>query len=273
MNLKLELLISTIDEGIYKVPNLLCNPLPYVSYLISWQHSTEQIASIGIPQEILNREDVKLVTLKGKGLSANRNNAITHATGDILLFSDDDTYYCETFFQTIIESFKEYSHADIITFRGEDKDGNLLRTYSKVPYEYKKRPKKSYVCSWEIAYRKGSDIPKFDCRFGLGSDFLACGEEEVFIHQASQKGLTIYFIPKTVVITNDNTTGKQFFTNPKVRYSKGAVLMLFYGYFPALLRIIKYAFIASKFNIGLSYSLFRDMYKGIQYIHKTNKRC
>ena len=207
----------------------------------------------------------------GKGAAL--KTGFTHATGDILLFSDDDTYYCETFFQTIIESFKEYSHADIITFRGEDKDGNLLRTYSKVPYEYKKRPKKSYVCSWEIAYRKGSDIPQFDCRFGLGSDFLACGEEEVFIHQASQKGLTIYFIPKTVVITNDNTTGKQFFINPKVRYSKGAVLMLFYGYFPALLRIIKYAFIASKFNIGLSYSLFRDMYKGIQYIHKTNKIC
>lgn len=273
MNLKLELLICTIDEGIYKVPNILCKSLPYISYLISWQHSTEQKETIEIPQEILDREDVKIVILHGKGLSANRNHAITYATGDILLLSDDDTRYCETFFQRIITSFIEYPQADIITFRGENQEGNLLRRYSDVPYEYKKRPKKSYVCSWEIAYRKGSDIPKFDCRFGLGSDFLACGEEEVFIHQASQKGLIIYFIPKTIVITNDNTTGNQFFTNPKVRYSKGAVLMLFYGYFSAVLRILKYALIASKFNLRLSLSLFRDMYKGIQYIQKTNNRC
>ena len=75
------------------------------------------------------------------------------------------------------------------------------------------------------------------------------------------------------MITNDNTTGNQFFTNPKVRYSKGAVLMLFYGYFSAVLRILKYALIASKFNLRLSLSLFRDMYKGIQYIQKTNNRC
>lgn len=270
MTTHLEILVCTIDEGIKRIPHILCQPISSVSYLISWQQSADNVRNIPIPEELTQRNDVKIITLKGKGLSANRNNAIKNATGDILLLSDDDTRYNETYLNTIIKSFQEFPQADIITFRGVNYHGELIRSYSDTPYEYKQRPRFSYVCSWEIAFRNLSNIPLFDTRFGLGAEFLCCGEEEVFIHQASLKGLTILYIPRTIVSTNDNTTGKQFFTNERVRYSKGAVMMLFHGFLLGSLKCLKCALSASKFNMKRMYIFFRDMYKGMIYIRKTD---
>lgn len=270
MTSHLEILVCTIDEGINKIPQLLCQPVSFVSYLVSWQQSAENVKDISIPEELAKRNDVKIITINGKGLSANRNNAIKNATGDILLLSDDDTRYNEEYFNTLVDAFQEFPEADMITFRGVNYNGELIRSYSDTPYEYKQRPRFSYVCSWEIAFRNLPNIPLFDTRFGLGAEFLCCGEEEVFVHQASLRGVTILYIPRTIVSTNENSTGKQFFTNARVRYSKGAVMMLFHGFILGSLKCFKFALSASKCNIKHLYIFFRDMYKGMMYIRKTS---
>lgn len=262
--LTLELLICTIDEGITKIPSLLLPPERGVGYLVSWQQSGN-VAHL-LPAELAERADVRVVCLQGKGLSANRNNALHHATGDILLLSDDDTRYRLDYFKRIVAAFEDNPAADIITFRAINEDQTLIRPYPEHTYTYDKRPYGSYVCSCEIALRHNRALPAFDERFGLGSSYLACGEEEVFIHDAFKQGLQILYLPKIVVQTDSHTTGTLFPTSAAVQRSKGAVLYVMHGFGGALLRCLKFALTLRSYN---RLRIFINLYRGIKYAQRT----
>lgn len=268
MHPQLQILICTIDNGIAKVPAVLTPPVPHVSYLVSWQQSETGKAEIGeCPQVLAERTDVEVVTMQGKGLSANRNNAIRHATGDILLLSDDDARYAPVFFDRIFRAFQLYPEADILTFQVEDYEGTPLSQYAAQTYDYANRPYGSHVRSLEIAMRRSSRLPNFDERFGLGSPFLACGEEEIFIHTAFVTGLKIRYVPEVIVRTEKQTTGTRFLTSPAIQRSKGAVLCFMHGWFGATLRCIKYA--ATLPASASRLQIFRNMWQGIRYIQRT----
>ncbi len=260
----IEVLICTIDDGIRKAAKVPMVPQPDVRYLISWQHSQE--GDFTLPAALAGREDVQVIHLKGKGLSANRNHALAHATGDILLLSDDDTHYIPDFFSNIHKAFREHPGADIITFQALDEDGGLIRPYSSTPYRYEERPKGSYVCSWEIACRRRSRLPDFDTRFGLGSSCLACGEEEIFIHTAWRNGLSVCYVPKLVVQTLKETTGTKFLASPAVQRSKGAVLYVMHGAAGAVLRCLKFVLLLPSGTAR--WQIFRQLCLGINYIRK-----
>ena len=262
----LEVLICTINEGIIKVADHLLPSISYVKYLISWQQTEENTAET--PKSLLERKDVKIVPLKGKGLAVNRNNAIQNATGDILVFSDDDTRYQPECFENILEAFAQFPGTDIITFQMADIDGKIKKRYSTDIFKYEEMPKGTYFSSVEIALRRTDHPILFDTRFGLGAEVLSCGEEEVYLHQAHTKGLKILYYPKVIAYTPQETTGTKFHTEIKVRRSKGAVLYLLHGYAGAVLRCFKFA-IQSQGRHKLSY--FKDMYEGIQYIRKNEK--
>ncbi len=258
----LEILICTIDHGIANAAQVPLSPIKGVSYLISWQHSNDEV--IPLPSSLQERDDVKVVHINGRGLSRNRNNALQNATGDILLISDDDTRYRPEYFERIKETFIKHPEADIITFQALDYDRNAIRPYPSSPYSYDNRPYGSYVCSVEIACRRNSNLPLFDERFGLGSDYLASGEEEVFINESWKKGLCILYEPQVIVETDNNTTGTRLLTSPAVQRSKGAVLCYIHGVFGATLHCIM-----ETLRLPLTaphWKIFRQMWNGIKYI-------
>ena len=260
--LTLEVLICTIDDGIGNIVEHLLPPIPGISYLISWQQS--------FPQQLenyaaLRREDIRIVTLEGRGLSKNRNHALAHAQGDLLLLADDDAEYKPEYFETIRESFETYSDAQILTFQVATSNGKLLKSYAADSFLYQDRPKGTYVSSLEIVLRREAPRPNFNVHFGLGSPYLSCGEEEIFIHEAYRKGAVIRYIPQVIVQTNEQTTGKRFLTDVRVRRSKGAVLYYFHGYLGAILRCAKYACTLPCHK----FLFFKDMYDGIRYARKN----
>lgn len=264
----IEVLICTIDERINNAARTINIQRPDVCYLISWQ-----ISSLGYPQRIppifAHRNDVRVSIVQGKGLSANRNNALQNAKGDILVISDDDCTYTNENFDTIIKAYDENPNVDIMAFQACDEFGKPLKSnYSTHGYTYEKRPFASSISSCEITMRRNGRIPQFDIRFGLGSEYLSCGEEEIFLHQAYFQGLKIQYSPYTIVKTKSGTTGDLFAIDPGVRRSKGAVLRFIHGYLGALLRSIKFSLIYSRFHPIRSYTIFKDLYSGIQYIGK-----
>lgn len=261
----LEILICTIDDGINNVINTILPPIGYIRYLISWQRNNDQ--DIPVPEQLTSRSDIRIVTLHGKGLSANRNHAIAHAKGDILLLADDDARYRPEYFKTILHAYEENPGADILTFQMVDEMGNPIKPYPTYPYNYAQCPKGCYYSSLEITMLRSDRLPKFDTRFGLGAAYLGCGEEEVFIHAAAQNKLSIRYIPKVIVETERSTTGSRFSTDVKVRRAKGAVLYVLHGYWGAVLRSLKYALHLKK-NALLS---FKDMYDGIKYMKNGTK--
>ena len=261
----LEILVCTFNDRIGRVSGIFLPPMPDVRYLVSFQYSDEkfcQAARSAIPR----RSDIRLTCIKGRGLSANRNNAIAHATGDILLIADDDVSYEKDFFRRILHSFQAHPDLDIACFRAETPDHRPLRRYADHSFDYARQPRGTYFCSVEIAFRRQSNCPAFDERFGLGAPFLGAGEEEVFLLQAFRRGLSIRYFPQVVVRTEAATTGRRFFSSPPLQRSKGAVLCLIHGSWGAWLRCLKYAFTHFRQTNPLR-SLY-EMTRGILYVSR-----
>ena len=125
----LQLLICTINEGIRRVPSMLLPERDDVKYLVSWQKTGT--VSVELPEELTQRADVEVYTLDGRGLAVNRNNALRHATGDILLLADDDSSYKPEYFDIILRTFRRYVHADIICFPSHRPLGKLPETLQR----------------------------------------------------------------------------------------------------------------------------------------------
>ena len=211
--LTLDIMICTIG-GIFRVSDMLLPERSDVRYTISVQNP-DNICQTDIPALLSSRPDVNVSFMDGTGLSRNRNNALSMATGDICLIADDDNRYLPEYIQA--------------------------QTYEGAPLHPYPAP---YVCSVEITFRRSSIISKdlkFDERFGLGSPLLCAGEEDVFMADAQRAGLNIKYIPKVIVQTKGITTSTGFIGNKKLQITKGATFRHVYGVCGAVWRSFKEA--------------------------------
>lgn len=197
----IEVLICTIDEGILKVPGVLQQQQSGVCYLVSHQYSGNQ--GLPPPPQALMRDDVRIIHLKGKGLSKNRNYALKNAVGDVCLIADDDIQYLEGAFEKIRKAFSEDQQLAVACFQVKTPEGEPV--YKKYPAGSMRLTKHRhhYISSVEIALRlnpvKGMQIG-FDERFGLGSGFFQDAEEIVFVKDCISKGLVVKYFPVQTVL-------------------------------------------------------------------------
>ena len=228
----LDILICTIDEAIEKVPEVLMSPRGDVRYVVSMELTTpadEEERLARVPKVLREREDVTLTFLEGKGLSRNRNNALSSATGDVVVMADDDNRYTDELIGNIFEAYEAHPEADVIHFQALDLEGKPLHPYPA-----------PYVSSVEMTFRRRVTT-RFDERFGLGSPQLCAGEEEVWMKDARDAGYRILYVAKPIVMTPGGTTGTRFVGNRKLQMSKGATFKHVYGTPNALWRTLKEA--------------------------------
>lgn len=249
----LEILICTIDEGIGKVPDVLMSPRADVRYVVSMQWTREEMKG-RVPDVLREREDVKLVFLEGKGLSRNRNYAMANASGDVLLIADDDNRYTDELIENIFEAYEEHPEADAIHFQALSLEGTLLHSYPA-----------DYVTSHELTLRRHVKVP-FDERFGLGSEKLCAGEEQVWMKDLEDGNYNVLYVAKPIVMTRRETTGTRFVGCEKMQMSKGATFKYVYGTGEAVWRSVKeagwYLWHRGVNPIPILY----NMLKGIYYI-------
>lgn len=265
----LDVLVSTFGRGVLRAAGVLTPPREDVMYTVSFQYEDEEDAAL-VPAALSEREDVKVVRLKGRGLSANRNSAVAASSGDIMVFADDDNLYTWDGFDRILRAFRETPDADIICFRSAGYDGKPVKSFPKKPFSLSRMPRGYYVSSVEIAARRESRLPLFDERFGLGAEYLASGEEDIFIHDALRRGLNVVYRPETIVRTDPASTGTKFNSLASVRRSKGAVLAALHGPGQACLRAAKFAL--CHVNGIPRLTAMKDMCEGIAYARKIG-RC
>ena len=268
-SMKLDVLICTIDERIALVPAILLPMRADVNYIVSMQYTDEAYLQ-QIPQVLRERADVKVVTLKGKGLTRNRNFALKHATADIALIADDDVRYCDEYFNRIITTYKQHPHLDVAQFKIKSLDGGFIKNYPDYSYTYPHIAKGMYVSSQEITLRVATVRGKvhFDERFGLGSPYFICGEEEIFFYDAYRAGFTVSYFPYFAVEHPSESTGVHTYTDERVMMAKGAMHYRLHGA-SAWLRMFKFALtsaIARKGRFGI---LLRNTFKGINYYRKV----
>lgn len=246
------ILISTINDRIANVPDILHPQDDEIQYIVSFQYTDDQFLSL-IPSELNDRTDVTILTSIEVGLSASRNYALSRCQTPIAILADDDSHYPLALIRDIFTTFNSQPHLDIITFANN-----------------------------RLALRLSTRLPQFDTRFGIGSAHLACGEEEVLLHQAHKHGLNIAQLYDDLTpSTNERWSTMAY--DKRVRRSWGALQYMRHSTLVAFLHIVGRALTMNidKQNSPSSISgslrerwhAFRDMFDGLHYIitHPLNE--
>lgn len=260
----LQLLISTIDEGINRVSGMLLTPREGISYLVSWQHSEGD--SHGDMPAALVRDDVTVVHLQGRGLSRNRNNCIKHATADVCMICDDDCTYTHEQLATVALTFATNRKVDVATFKAIGTN----TSYPEKAFDLSEKAKNYHVTSFEIAFRRKSVQGKleFNELFGLGAPELHCGEEEVFIHDAIESGLNCKYFPAVTVTHHGETTSTTRVGDPGTLKARGAYLYI--AYHPSMIpRVFIISYRLHRDHGVPFFKAVRNMLSGIAYIKKN----
>lgn len=204
---ELSILICTLNDRIASVPCILLPVCEEVVYVVSFQYTDSMFLDM-VPEELASRPDVMLLPSPGVGLSANRNNAMRHCQTPYAVIADDDSVYSLALLKEIILTFQQRPQLDILTFA----DGRL-------------------------AFRLTPDIPQFDTRFGLGSAYLSCGEEEVLLCQARKLGLSVAELPSAPCVTG-SARWNLLAEDQRARRSWGALQYMTHSTTVAFLRIV-----------------------------------
>ncbi len=242
-----EILICTTVQRLRLAVQVLLPPMDGVAYLVSCQGGEPTAGE----RALFARPDVRLVWMQEMGLSRNRNHAFTHAQGEILVLADDDNPLCAATIQGMQQDFDDHPQWDIIQYRmqGSGKPFPAL-----------------YVSSCELAMRRCvAQRIVFDERFGLGSEYLASGEEEVFVSDARLAGFCLGQLDKVLSTVDGSTTGDRFLTDIRVQRSKGATFARTrgagYAYYKCTREALGY-FLRQGIN---PLPLLRNMFRGIRY--------
>ena len=278
--MKIFVLIATIDEGMCRVPEVLLSEETGVRYVVSWQQTKDEASMIVRAQEaaaaLRARTDVRVTTLEGRGLCRNRNHAIATALDSmddpledaIFVIADDDERLMPEAFERLRDVYGRYPKMDGALMRLlSSVDGQYFKAYPDTEVVYGRHLRSYYVCSWEMTFRARvwQTGLRFDERFGLGSERLCAGEEEVLLTDMQRKGLRVLIVPKDIGYTHPQTTGDKVL-DAKVLQSKGAVYGYQHSYVRALLRGVREALSLGVKNHKNPLPLLNEIRRGINYI-------
>lgn len=217
---QLNILLSTFNDRIFQVKNVILDFREDVNYIVSHQYTEEKYKVI--PEELI-RKDITISQIPGFGVTKSRNNCIRLADGDIGLFSDDDVTYTNEYFDTIIRCFTTNELLDLALFKINTPDG--FPEYKKYPEQTLKLQKLPFsVGTIEIAFKveslKKSKV-LFDERFGAGQPLLIGSDESIFVLDCIKKGLNVWFYPEYIVNHPLESTVKRLTKYDKRRVSVG----------------------------------------------------
>lgn len=249
MALTLDVAIAThTPQGIQRVAAMNLPRVDGVRYVVSWQ----QHEDAPIPQSIGDRDDIEIHRFDQKGLSRNRNNAISNCRGDIILFADDDVEYTPEGFSIVKNVFENNPEVDVATFKSST-DSARKYPESKTVIT-KKLPTGYYVCSIEIALRR-STAGDLRCHpeLGLGAPKLQSGEDEMLFRTAIRRGLHCTFFPEIICRHPAPSTGSR----PSAGSLRGAgcIIALLYPWTCALRLPLKAWRVSHGGNISFMKSL------------------
>ena len=266
-DLRLSLLICTINDRITGVPEMLLPERSDVEYVVSFQYTDPMFLDM-VPDALRTRTDVRFFPFLGAGLSANRNNALRHCSTALAIIADDDARYTNDDLTAVIRLAEEHPEVDIFCLEATTLQGQPFKSYADHAFAYADAPRGTYFTSFEIVVRTDAALPAFDTRFGLGAEFLSCGEEEIFLYQSHRTGLHVHFFPQHLcTVPSRETTGSRFAADTKVRRSKGAVLYMIHGVCGALARMTLTAFRHRPRQDAAK--VWRDMFDGMRYVLTT----
>ena len=262
----LDILICSLNKGIVRIDDLLLPQRKGVRYIVSYQYTDERYLEL-LPAALSSRVDVLVSAYKGQGLSSNRNHALELAKADLVMFADDDARLTTEAVDSILNTFEQHPQLDVAFYRASTYTGKLLKKYPEVEREITSIPDDYTISTIEMVCRRESIQGKvhFDERFGLGTRFLTCGEEEVWLFDALHAGLSIRYFPLKIVETSTMLKRSMIYVDAGVQRSKGALTYYKYGA-SAWVRCFCFAFDSTRKGLCHFIPMLRHLYQGILYL-------
>lgn len=218
-------------EGIHRVAQMVLPPADGIRYVVSWQDHRDA----PVPDSLVARPDVEIYRFDGRGISSNRNNALTHCQADIVLFSDDDLVYRPEDLIRLRQLYQEKRDVDVATLISIH--GDMSRFPKKETRLTTQFPEGYSVASFEISFRRTSGAGLRCCpELGLGSEKLHGGEDEMFLFSAVKRGLDCRFFPITICEHPNESTGTKAHCTRENLMASGCVIALTYPW-TACLRV------------------------------------
>ena len=200
--IKLTILISTMNEQIEQLISKVIKIPSDIDIIICHQITNLSINAVSLKNSIEDiRSNTKVIQMYDNGLSKSRNCLLNHVYEGICLIADDDVDFTDNFYEQIMESYRLYPDADIITFQIKTPEGEPFKQYSTKNYIHTKKTLMR-VASIEITFRANvihENKLFFDEDFGLGSIYPT-GEETIFLCDAIDKQLKLLYSPMPIVI-------------------------------------------------------------------------
>ncbi len=228
----LQVLVCTCGEGIRRIVPSGLPRVEGVEYLISWQ-----LAADDIPGALSDREDVKIVSSPGKGLSNNRNSAFEASTAPYLLIADDDLSFHAEGLRAIIDNFSADSDLGLLTFRSVRDEGQVYPPDAHdlaVPFRFYE------PVSFEIAVRRSvlqSSGVRFSPLAGIGAPYLCAAEENLFVWHLLHAGVKGRFRAFDCAVHPGPTTSVRRAAEAPMLRTKGAYAVCTQNPLKALVRL------------------------------------
>lgn len=221
----LDILIATYgNQGIIRVSQMTLPPLPGVRYIVSWQIPRGEVP--GQIPDSLKRKDIDIYSHFSTGVSRNRNFALSKATADYCLISDDDLIYTEESIRHLFDIFKDNPSVDIFAFKAECQMERNMPSYS---FDLRHPPRFYWPLEFEIAFNLESirrHKVRFNELFGRNAPILQSGEIAVFLHQAFKRNMTGRYFPLSLCSHPNPTTMEHMALNEGVIMAHGASIAL-----------------------------------------------
>ena len=267
----IDILICSINKGIVKVPDVLLHPIQGVRYVVSYQYTDERYLDL-IPKELLGREDVSFYPYKGEGLSANRNLAMDKAKSDLVIFAEDDARFSESSIKLVRDIFEKRPDLDVAFFTASTYTGKLLKKYPNQDRPVKELPTDYSISAIEMVCRRSrvQSVVRFDERFGLGTKFLTCGEDDIWLTDALRLNLTMHFYPQKLVETSTMLKKSLVYIDAGVQRSRGAFEYYIHGNY-AWAVCFKFALNSATKGYCHFIPMLKHLAEGIIYMRRTEK--
>ena len=179
-----------------------------------------------------NGHSIKWLSLQERGVGLSRNSALARATGDILLFADDDVIYNDGYEKTVLDFFQEHPSVGLAVFNLRSL--NPSRPEYDIPRDCRLR---LYNClrygACRIAVRRECLMHRniwFSLLFGGGAKYMA-GEDNLFITDCIKKGICCMACRDSIgVVRQENSTWFQGYNETYYR-DRGALFGAMFGKF------------------------------------------
>lgn len=185
---------------------------------------------------------IKIINLNEQGLGISRETALLRASGDILLFTDDDVTYYDNYVEIVSNAFRHNPQADLIFFK-VDRLNCASRPVPKQEAGFKRVPfyKALRFGTVNIAVRNRC-VKRHNMHFDnvFGSKVYPSGEDSLFIWNAARSGLAMYSCDTPIAVTDVDESS--WFTGYNREYleNRGA---LWYRISPNLYPIFSLAYV------------------------------